>query len=113
VNTITPNMLLAQMRLMSSQAQGLNIKSAGTNIEPSTEMSKTGFSDLLKQSINEVNNQQSEAKSLATSFERGDKTVELSDVMISMQKANISFQAMLEVRNKLVNAYQDIMNMQV
>jgi flagellar hook-basal body complex protein FliE len=109
VTTITPDMLLAQMRMMSSQAQGLAIKST----DVSAKTSEAGFSDLLKQSINEVNNQQSDAKSLATSFEQGDKNVELADVMISMQKANVSFQAMLEVRNKLVNAYQDIMNMQV
>ncbi len=109
MNTITPDMLLAQMRMMSSQAQGLSIK----NSEDNAKSSEAGFSDLLKQSINEVNTQQADAKNLATSFEQGDKNVELSDVMISMQKANVSFQAMLEVRNKLVNAYQDIMNMQV
>jgi len=110
MNTITPNMLLAQMRMMSSQAQGLATKPAELTTKATNE---GGFSDLLKQSINEVNNQQSEAKTLATSFEQGDKNVELSEVMISMQKANVSFQAMLEVRNKLVSAYQDIMNMQV
>ncbi len=109
MNTITPDMLLAQMRLMSSKAQGLNEQNAELNAKPND----VGFSDLLKQSINEVNTQQSEAKSLATSFERGDKNIELSEVMISMQKANVSFQAMLHVRNKLVSAYQDIMNMQV
>jgi flagellar hook-basal body complex protein FliE len=102
-------MLLAQMRMMSAQTQGL--ESNKTQVD--TKSSETGFSDLLKNSINDVNNQQADAKSLATAFEQGDKNVELSEVMISMQKANVSFQAMLEVRNKLVNAYQDIMNMQV
>ena len=109
MTTITPDMLLAQMRMMSSQAQGVSIK----NTEVNAKSSEPGFSDLLKQSINEVNTQQTDAKNLATAFEQGDKNVELSEVMISMQKANVSFQAMLEVRNKLVNAYQDIMNMQV
>ncbi len=109
MNTITPDMLLAKIRMMSSQAQGLETK----NVELNATSSSTGFSDLLKHSINEVNTQQSTAKNLATSFEQGAKNVELSDVMISMQKANVSFQAMLEVRNKLVNAYKDIMNMQV
>ena len=109
MNTITPNMLLAQMRMMSAQSQGITTK----NAEMNAKSSEVGFSDVLKNSINEVNTQQADAKNLATSFERGDKSVELSDVMISMQKANVSFQAMLEVRNKLVNAYQDIMNMQV
>lgn len=109
MNKISPDMLLAQMRMMSAQSHGLNFNSS----ELTTKTSESGFSDLLKQSINEVNTQQADAKQLATSFEQGDKNVELSEVMISMQKANVSFQAMLEVRNKLVNAYQDIMNMQV
>ncbi len=109
MNTITPDMLLAQMRKMSSQAQGLNVN----NSELNAKSNNVGFSDLLKNSINDVNAQQGEAKTLATSFERGDKSIELSEVMISMQKANVSFQAMLAVRNKLVNAYKDIMNMQV
>jgi len=109
MNTITPDMLLAKMRMMSSQVQGLNI----SNTESNKKSSEVGFSDLLKQSINEVNTQQTDAKQLAVSFEQGDKNIELSDVMISMQKANVSFQAMLEVRNKLVNAYKDIMNMPI
>ncbi|MFV2059484.1 MAG: flagellar hook-basal body complex protein FliE [Gammaproteobacteria bacterium] len=109
MTTITPDMLLARMRMMSSQAQGLSIKST----ETTSKSQEAGFSDLLKQSINEVNTQQADAKNLAIAFEQGDKNIELSEVMISMQKANVSFQAMLEVRNKLVGAYQDIMNMQV
>jgi len=50
---------------------------------------------------------------LSQRFALGDDSVNLSDVMISMQKAGISFQSTVQVRNKLVSAYQDIMNMQV
>jgi flagellar hook-basal body complex protein FliE len=56
---------------------------------------------------------QQEADKLSKSFEQGAPGVELQDVMISLQKANISFQTMVQVRNKLVTAYQEIMNMQV
>ena len=60
-----------------------------------------------------MNQSQLEAERLGKNFAMGDDSVSLSDVMIAGQKANISFQATLQVRNKLVSAYQDIMNMQV
>lgn len=105
-NTINPDTLLIQMRAMAAQAQGQ---------APSPEAAgKPGdFSELLKQSINQVNEMQQEGNQLATSFQKGDPNVQMSEVMVSLQKANVSFQAMLEVRNKLVSAYQEIMNMQV
>ena len=49
----------------------------------------------------------------ATAFEMGDPNVNLSEVMVAIQKANVSFQAMTQVRNNLVSAYKDIMNMPV
>jgi flagellar hook-basal body complex protein FliE len=72
-----------------------------------------GFAELLKTSINAVNEAQSTATSMATALERGDTSVALPEVMIALQKANLSFQAMTEVRNRLVNAYQEIMNMPI
>ena len=75
--------------------------------------SKVNFSDALKASLNQVNKVQVEAEQLGKSFAMGDDSVSLSDVMIAGQKANISFQATVQVRNKLVSAYHDIMNMQV
>ena len=50
---------------------------------------------------------------MAEAFEAGTENVDLADVMISLQKASLSFKAMTEVRNQLVNAYQEIMNMPV
>ena len=105
-NTITPQDILAQMRALAEQAGG-NINPARSN--------DTGadFADLLKQSVAKVNETQQQASRLAEAFQRGDPNVQMSEVMIAMQKSSVSFQAMLEVRNKLVNAYQEIMNMQV
>jgi flagellar hook-basal body complex protein FliE len=60
-----------------------------------------------------VSQAQSKADSLAVAFERGTPGVELPQVMLEMQKANVSLRAMTEVRNKLVNAYQEIMNMPI
>lgn len=109
MNKITPDTLMVQMRAMATQVQGMNTN----NVETKDNLITNNFSEILKNSIKSVNESQAEAKHLAAAFEQGDKNIQLSQVMISMQKANISFQAMLEVRNKLVSAYQDIMNMQV
>lgn len=74
---------------------------------------KVSFSDALKQSLDQVNQLQLESKQMGRNFAMGDDSVSLSDVMITGQKANISFQATVQVRNKLVSAYSEIMNMQI
>ena len=71
------------------------------------------FAALLKNSIDGINSGQLESTRLAREFELGTPDVNLNDVMISMQKASLSFQEMVQVRNKLVSAYHDVMNMQV
>ena len=106
-NTITPDLLLAQMRALAAQAQG-NTAHPAQGAE-----NQTGFDDLLKKSIATVNDTQQEAAKLRQAFELGDKKVQMSEVMVAVQKASVSFQTMLQVRNKLVSAYQEIMNMQV
>lgn len=73
----------------------------------------TDFAALLKSSIDAVNDVQQHAGGLVQSFELGDPQVELNEVMVALQKADISFKAMTEVRNLLVDAYQEIMNMPV
>jgi flagellar hook-basal body complex protein FliE len=71
------------------------------------------FANVLKQGLDQVNQAQSRAADLATQFERGVPGVELPQVMMEMQKASVSFRAITEVRNKFVNAYQEIMNMPI
>jgi flagellar hook-basal body complex protein FliE len=73
--------------------------------------SQVSFANVLKQGLDRVNESQLQASNLATRFERGDPGVELSQVMIESQKASVSFRATVEIRNRLVSAYQDIMNM--
>ena len=108
MNDINVNQLLTQMRAMTSLAQGQPAAAAGAGAAGGAD-----FAALLKGSVDKVNETQQQAGSLAQAFEAGDSQVDLSQVMIAMQKANISFQAMTQVRNKLVSAYQDIMAMQV
>jgi flagellar hook-basal body complex protein FliE len=102
--------VLAQMRTMKAQAQGLPAN-VGSAAGPASAAS--GFQSLLQQGIDSVNRTQQSADGLANAFERGVPGVELPQVMLEMQKANVSFRAAVEVRNKLVNAYQDIMNMPI
>ncbi len=105
-NTINPDSLLIQMRAMAAQAQGKTAESSGA-------VGQSNFSDLLKQSVDKVSETQADSKKLQDAFQAGDPNVNVSEVMVAMQKSNVSFQAMLQVRNKLVSAYQEIMNMQV
>jgi flagellar hook-basal body complex protein FliE len=69
------------------------------------------FAKLMQKGIDSVNQSQQTANNLATAFEKGVPGVELPQVMLEMQKASVSFRALTEVRNRLVNAYQEIMNM--
>jgi len=69
------------------------------------------FARLLQQGVDSVNHTQQRASALSDAFERGTPGVELPDVMLELQKASVSFRALTEVRNRLVSAYQDIMNM--
>lgn len=71
------------------------------------------FGEVLARAIDHVNTTQKTAVNMATAYELGDANINIAELMIALQKANISFQAMLQVRNKLVSAYQEIMNLQI
>lgn len=74
---------------------------------------KVNFADALQNSLAEVSAAQKSAGDMGKRFTMGDESVSLSEVMVNMQKASIGFQATVQVRNKLVSAYQEMMNMQV
>ncbi|WP_303786385.1 flagellar hook-basal body complex protein FliE [Azovibrio restrictus] len=73
----------------------------------------TDFAQVLKSSIDQVNNAQKQATQMAENLAAGDSEQNLHEVMVALQTASISFQEMVQVRNRLVSAYQDVMNMQV
>lgn len=101
--------LLAELRAASVLASGgIPAKAQGA-----AAVSGADFGAFLKDSIDRVNHAQLAAGRLAREFEFGASNVNLTEVMISLQKANISFQEAVQVRNKLVAAYHDIMNMQL
>ena len=103
----TQNHLLNQMQALESLARGQQLQQA----EVKTEQTPN-FSELMQQAIDGVNETQMQASSLRKSFELGED-VDLSQVMIAVQKSRISFEALTQVRNKLLTAYQDVMNMSV
>jgi flagellar hook-basal body complex protein FliE len=99
--------VLAQMRVVSARIQTGGIET----VNPASN--KVNFDDLLKQSINSVNQLQQTSASMKTDFQTGKNDVSLAEVMIASEKSSIAFQAMSQVRNKLVDAYKDVMNMPV
>lgn len=106
--------VLAQIRSMSqaSKAGGVGgIGGAGAAGAKGVAGVGNDFAKLLKQGIDSVNASQNKAADIANKFERGVPGVELPQVMLEMQKANVSFRALTEVRNKFVDAYREIMNM--
>ena len=107
--------VLSQIRSLQSQIKAPSALhgSAAASATQVADTPGTKFADLLKGGLNAVNQTQQRADDLATAFQRGAPGVELADVMIEMQKANVSFRAATEVRNRMVSAYQDIMNMQI
>ena len=102
--------MIAQLKAAATRPGGAAIAPAGIGEAPAA---KVNFSDALKSSLEQVSNSQMKSEEMGKSFAAGDDKVSLSDVMISMQKASINFQATVQVRNKLVSAYHEIMNMQV
>ena len=98
--------VLAEMRALQARASGIAQLPAATT-QP------TDFASLMKGSVDKIATMQNQATALADAYEAGDKSVDLTKVMLEVQKAGLAFRAMTEVRNKLVDAYQQVMNMSV
>ena len=108
-DSINTNQLLVQLRSMAQDAGIPPSESVSAEHSPATDA--VDFSKVLENSMQAVNVRTSEAAQLRESFETGNPNVELADVMIAAQKARISFEALTQVRNKMVSAYQEIMRM--
>ena len=98
--------VLAQMRVIKAQAMG-----NPELVNPAAD--SVSFSNMLKQSIDSVNQTQLQAGEMKQSFELGEKEVSLAEVMVAVQKSSVSFEAMVQVRNKLIDAYKEVMNMPI
>jgi len=108
INGAAIGRVLEQIRSLSSQTQvGASQASQTQQTGPSE------FANILRQGLDAVNQTQQKAEQLTDAFSRGTPGVELPQVMLEVSKASVAFRAVSEVRNRLVSAYQDIMNMQM
>jgi len=108
MNNLSIENVLLQLRTASEIASGAK------NLPLSeTEITNVNFDKVLKAAVDQVNETQQAAVKLTREFTGGETDKNLHEVMISLQKANISFQSMVQMRNKLVESYQTIMRMQV
>ena len=125
-NRVDINRVLMQTRELREQVQAPGLQAAQGMVDPLSGLSdaaradlvnagtatdKSSFADLLQQAVDSVNETQEKSAALQTAYEMGEPGVDITQVMIQMQKASVSFEAMTQVRNRLVSAYQDIMNM--
>ncbi len=121
------NRLLVEMRSLKSQTQAFqkpqglapgdvnpaNQVGRGDSLRPEGARDVPGFGEVMAQAVNKVNETQKASGELSAAYERGEPGVDITDVMIASQKSSVAFQATLQVRNKLVEAYRDIMNMPI
>jgi flagellar hook-basal body complex protein FliE len=103
--------ILSQIRSYQSQATGVGKSVESSGARAPIGANASGFAQALEQAVGTVNQAQREAGQLTRSFELGDPKIDLARVMIQSQEAQIGFKALVEVRNRLVQAYQDVMSM--
>ena len=106
MSQIEVDRVLAQIRQLQSAT-----RVAVPTAPPVAGSSPGSFANVLQQGIEKVSAQQMKSSDLASKFERGVAGVELPQVMLEAQKSSVSFRALVEVRNKFVEAYREIMNM--
>jgi len=99
------NQVLAQMRSLA--------ETSGLGNSQTQAPEGVNFGQMLKQSLDQVNQTQQAASEMRHAFELGDPNVNLVEVMVATQKSSIAFEAVNQVRNRLLSAYQEIMRMPV
>lgn len=109
---IGPTSFTQEMQALRSEISPLG----GQELQPLRQVGNTSgadFASLLAQAVGQVNELQQTSSGLATRLEMGDTRVTLSDTVIAREKASVAFEATVQVRNKLVEAYKEIMSMPV
>lgn len=120
-NNVDINRVLMEIRSFKAPSPQLNGVQKAQGIEGLSENGLNGtqsvngpkFGELLEQAVNKVSEVQQVSGSLQKAYIQGDQNVDITDVMIASQKAGVAFDSMVTVRNKLVEAYKDVMNMPV
>lgn len=120
-NNVDINRVLMEIRSFKPQSPAIggsegtgNLNGMGApGIRSTQDVNGPRFGDLLEQAVNKVSEVQSASGALQKAYIQGDENVDITDVMIASQKSGVAFDAMVTVRNKLVEAYKDVMNMPV
>jgi flagellar hook-basal body complex protein FliE len=107
MSTMQIQQVLSEMRALQARASGIAPEISAPSAQPSD------FASLMKNSIDQAATMDNQATALADAYEAGDKSVDITKVMLEVQKAGLAFHAITEVRNKLVDAYTQVMNMSV
>lgn len=105
MNDMAIQQVLTQMRQIKIEA--------GSGASEAAPVDQSEFTSLLARSIEQVNASQQASAELSAAFERGEPEADLATVMIAGQKARVSFEALVQVRNRLVEAYREIQNMPI
>jgi len=115
--------VLSRMREITSRAQALRdratasgstaISGFGNAVNGTDQANEANFASVLRQAVRGVSDAQQTAQAKSQAYQLGDDKVTLEDVMISMQRASLAMQGMVQVRNRLVESYREVMNMQV
>lgn len=98
---------------IQGEMQTMMLEAANTSAPATGQTVGADFGQLLNSAINNVNSLQKASGDIQMRFDRGDEGVSLSDVMIAKNKSSVAFDATIQVRNKLVEAYKELMNMPV
>ena len=98
---------------IQSEMQAMKLEASNTTLPATGQRVGADFGQMLSNAINNVNELQKSSGDLQMRFDRGDEGVSLSDVMIARNKSSVAFEATIQVRNKLVEAYKELMNMPV
>ena len=102
-----------QIQQVLAEVRSLQARASGIPETPAAGAQPADFANLMKDSVDHISSMQNQATALADAYEAGDKSVDLTKVMLEVQKAGLAFRAMTEVRNKLIDAYTQVMNMSV
>jgi flagellar hook-basal body complex protein FliE len=120
MSQISIDQVLSQIRSIAAQTQSPGIKPAGLTSDAAAASATAApsaiggsFATLMRSGLEQANQTELRASDLADKFERGVPGVDLPTVMLEANKANLTFRAVTEVRNRLITAYTDIMNMQM
>ena len=116
INNVLSEMrnLRAQMQQNQRMENDLALKGQVDKPAGADKVRETpGFGDMLTQAVDKVNDLQSTTGALRTAYEQGDPNVDITRVMIASQKSSVAFDGLTQVRNRVVKAYEDIMNMPI